>query len=347
MPMVDDRAVAPGESRAPGKLVLLGEYAVLEGAPALVAAVDREVTARELPPTGGAPVLVALGADRQILALDRSRGVWRTAEPGWTLAVQAIEAAFGANAPSLEVDSRAFFLSAPDGSAVKAGFGSSAAVVTAILTLGHAANKLNDHSAIFHRAREVHHAAQGNIGSGVDIAAAVYGGIVNYRLVNGAPVCLPHVLPADLVLLAVWTGAPASTTDLVARVVKWKASAPEKHVALFARMARCAAEGIGAATTDAAGFLAAMKAYGALMDELGINAEAPIVTPAMRSLAEGLGPLAAVKPSGAGGGDIVLVGALRDDEVAVRRRLDQLGAVVIPLHFGAPGASLIAGTAGT
>ena len=46
---------------APGKLILTGEYAVLDGASALVVAVDRRVSAwRRTGPQGSSPFLVSV-----------------------------------------------------------------------------------------------------------------------------------------------------------------------------------------------------------------------------------------------------------------------------------------------
>ena len=46
---------------APGKLILTGEYAVLDGAPALVVAIDRRVVARRrVSPRGSSPFLLAV-----------------------------------------------------------------------------------------------------------------------------------------------------------------------------------------------------------------------------------------------------------------------------------------------
>jgi hypothetical protein len=76
---------------APGKLILTGEYAVLDGAPALVVAVDRRVAARRhTGPRGSSPFLIAV--------------------------VDELAARYGADHPAtraameIVVDSRAFFL---------------------------------------------------------------------------------------------------------------------------------------------------------------------------------------------------------------------------------------------
>nr|MBA3501924.1 hypothetical protein [Deltaproteobacteria bacterium] len=45
---------------APGKLILTGEYAVLDGAPAIVTAVDRRAVARRDAVRGSSPFLLAV-----------------------------------------------------------------------------------------------------------------------------------------------------------------------------------------------------------------------------------------------------------------------------------------------
>jgi phosphomevalonate kinase len=119
---------------APGKLLLFGAYAVLEGAPAIVVAVDRCAV-----------------ADGERIAASPSREV---------------QAAFGAT-PAPEVDATALY---EDGA--KLGLGSSAAVLVASLGV-RAAKRGEDlassevRSAIFRIAREAHAVAQGG-GSGVE-----------------------------------------------------------------------------------------------------------------------------------------------------------------------------------
>src|SRR5215813_3105192 len=72
MPAAHRRATLAGMSTgvammiatAPGKLILTGEYAVLDGAPAIVVAVDRRAVARRnATPRGSSPFLVSVAAE--------------------------------------------------------------------------------------------------------------------------------------------------------------------------------------------------------------------------------------------------------------------------------------------
>ena len=131
---------------APGKLLLAGAYAVLDGAPALVVAVDRHAVAdgsrRAESPTP--EVLAALPAD---------------------------------DAPDVDA-------SPLREGAHKLGLGSSAAMLVASIGVSYAraGRDLGRHDvrdAIFADARRAHAQVQGG-GSGVDVAASVYGGALAY-----------------------------------------------------------------------------------------------------------------------------------------------------------------------
>ena len=158
---------------APGKLVLMGEYAVLDGAPAIVLAVDRGVSVEG---TRGGPRLAIDtpdGDDRFVRpALVGTTGHWR----------------FRAHKPV-------------EGISGKPGFGGSAAAcVVACLAAGRPASD----------AYAIHHAVQGS-GSGVDVAAAATGGMLRFvrpLRPGGAPQlqALPPVRP-----LVLWSGASART----------------------------------------------------------------------------------------------------------------------------------------
>jgi phosphomevalonate kinase len=132
----------PARYRAPGKLVLLGEYAVLDGAAALVMAVDRGVEVDHWP-GDSLQITTPMGDDRFVRdALTGARGhfVFRDWNP-----VRGI--------------------------AGKPGFGGSAAAcVVACLAADRPAQD----------AYALHHSAQGS-GSGVDVAASIHGGLLMFR----------------------------------------------------------------------------------------------------------------------------------------------------------------------
>src|SRR5262245_51622652 len=133
-------------ARAPGKLVLSGAYSVLEGAPCIVAAVDRYAIAD-----------AARAAD---LVTDEVRA--------------AVEA--GELPRPVGFDASALRDRAPDGTSRKLGLGSSAAILAASLAAargGAFADEAAMREAIFPLALAAHRRAQGG-GSGVDVAASVF-----------------------------------------------------------------------------------------------------------------------------------------------------------------------------
>ena len=122
---------------APGKLVLLGEYAVLEGAPALVLAVNRRATAT-LRPAAGRDWEIAsptLGIEAR-LRFGGSTPAWMgTAAPELAWVGTVMERAPGiARVPAcrVELETDRFYL-AHRGTRHKLGLGSSAALTVALL----------------------------------------------------------------------------------------------------------------------------------------------------------------------------------------------------------------------
>ena len=255
---------------APGKLVITGAYVVLEGAPAIVCAVDR----------------YAYAEDRNGRT---TREVSAALDP----------------APAIET-------SALEDGGQKLGLGSSAAALVAALGLrrAQAGDDLHDDDVrreIFERARDVHARVQ-NGGSGVDVAASTFGGVLHYTLTSVSPVALP---PGAFVT-AFFSGTSARTSVLRERVDALASREPSVHAARMARLreiAESARDAIRAA--DPRGFVAAVSSTGDALAALGAAADAPIVPPAFAELgARAKSEGAAFIPSGAGGGDVgVFVGA--------------------------------------
>ncbi|AUX43748.1 phosphomevalonate kinase [Sorangium cellulosum] len=315
--------------RAPGKLVLSGAYAVLEGAPALVAAVDRYVLADPERPaeheTEEVRAAIAAGA------LDRA--VW-----------------FDASALRAEQPAAAGGVGGEGGTERRAsrklGIGSSAAILVA--TLAARAHRAGapagapawDAARIFADALAAHRRAQGG-GSGVDVAASVYGGVLCCRLAPGGDLAAaPHALPAGLVIEVFASESSARTSAMLERVRALAAREPEVHRALLG----AAAEGASAAVVaaDVGAFVAALDRQVDALAALGDRAGAPIVTPELRRLrrvaaAEG----AAFAPSGAGGGDVALFvgGAPPSAALLAAARASRLEREV--MSIGAPGVHVL------
>ncbi len=295
------------KARAPGKLVLSGAYAVLEGAPAIVTAVDRFVVAE-----AGRP------AER--------------VTPEVRAALGGLEAPW-------------FDASALREGEYKLGLGSSAAILVASL----AARLLAEHGPlgdgelserIFAPALAAHARAQGG-GSGVDVAAAAYGGTLCYRRTAHEPVVARLSLPPAVVIETWWSGKPATTSELVRRVHELRARDTEAFATLLGAQADAARRAERAVLAgDAPGLLSALHGQRAALAALGRAAGADIVTTAAARLAAAASP-AAVLPAGAGGGDVLLHVGLEASGADFRALAAELGHQLVPLGLGARGVHAV------
>jgi phosphomevalonate kinase len=312
---------------APGKLILAGEYAVLRGSVAVVAAVDRRVRASIGTPSPSSPFLAAAAA-----ALDAA---------GLPAAAAII--------PLLSVDSSAL----RDPSGAKLGLGSSAAATVAaigcaLVASGHAL----DRDLVHRLARIAHAAAQGSLGSGADIAASTFGGLFAFRppgttypvprtSTSGTTYPVPrtwyHVPGATY--LALWSGRPADTVSLVRRV---EASGTAADGAIG--MAGRAAEALVAAR-DAAEVIAAIGMGADAMEELGRVAGVELVPEAVskaRVIARASG--GEVKTCGAGGGDVAIAVFPEGREMTVLvEAFRTVGLTPLDLAFDERGVDIDAG----
>lgn len=317
------------EARAPGKVVLVGEYAVLEGAPSLVMAADRHVKVILTPNATGIVRIDAPGITRKPCMLQVEHGNLVPIEGALPAALeavvkllQALATEEGAASPlargmNAHLDSTALY---EDG--VKLGLGSSAALAVA---LSGAIVSLVDGPALganasgFERLHALHGAMQGGVGSGIDVAASLLGGLVLFRRSDGE-LGLGHLqMPMGLRSAFIWTGVSASTKDFLKRLDRWKARHPDEYHSLLRELSSIATEAVTAAEQNAAqAFIEHLGRYGGVLRELGDRSELGIYGSshgALRDLAEGLG--ITYKPCGAGGGDLG-VAMTTDDEALAR-----------------------------
>lgn len=290
------------ETSAPAKAVLSGEYAVLVGAPALVAALDRRVRCRLTVRQQGGWEFLGTGHEmHQRMPRDEL-----LASPADTLAGIVPQVLGATETPphvGVEIDSTACYQGG-----VKLGVGSSAAVVASFAT---ALSALAGRRCRLDELLAVHGRLQGG-GSGLDVAAAAIGGVIRFATGKAVPVKLPR----DLSLRFVFAGHGTATAPMLARFHAWRKG--EMPAAL--RTLEHAAEQVAALASGGV-------AVGTFLEALALNAEA------LRHMDEAAGigifgsshraaaRLAAksgviYKPCGAGGGDI---GVAASDS---RERLD-------------------------
>jgi phosphomevalonate kinase len=270
---------------APGKIFLVGEYAVLEEGPAVLAAVSRHAVAQYIPGMDAMSNVV-----RE--AVERAR-----AEIG--------EAASALPPGSVLVNSDDF-----QHGNQKIGLGSSSATAAAAVgalfeSAGVSVEK--NRERIYTIALAAHRAAQGGAGSGADVAAAVHGGLIRVeRQPAGAPLVESLPLPAGLHLVVFWTGQAVSTTNMIEGVQKFAKKDPNAYRQMIDNLRETAEKFVTELRANSAtGAVAAAGRYGRRLAVLGAAASVPIVTGTFTrasELAKELGGIA--KPSGAGGGDI-------------------------------------------
>jgi phosphomevalonate kinase len=205
-------------SAAPGKAVIWGEYAVLAGAPAMVMAVDRYAEC-QLEPGGDVWSCQALGFNDQVNVsadqlLSGSVSMHSAAAP---IAVACQNLALTSLSPGarVQLDSRRFYAEGQPGR--KLGIGSSAAICTAACA---AMAELSGNSLSFEQALQAHRQMQQAQGSGIDVAAAYYGGVLRFD--GGQPT--PTQWPRGLLYQFIWTGVSAKTTSHLQTFSQWRAN---------------------------------------------------------------------------------------------------------------------------
>ncbi len=323
---------------APGKLFLLGEYAVLHGAPALLAAMDARCRVWLEPADSWRLTARPLGLADLALADDGGPPKSATEDLRRALAVfdavrRTVTHDHELPPLSVTIDTRAFFRGDH-----KLGLGASAAVA---VTLTAAMHRLlgypEDHAAIADAATRAHRMAQGGEGSGADVATSVYGGIVEF--VAGQPV-RPRDWPPGLHARPVITGDGADTRELVAAVRHLAVIDPAGHDTAMSRLADIADRGRTATVrSDIPALLDACRAGLDALTALGTAAGAGIVTVRHRALADAMAGTGAVfKTTGAGGGDLGLILAPSQAALdAATRAAESLGHGCPALEFGAGG----------
>lgn len=335
------------ETRAPGKLFIVGEYAVVEaGEPAVLVAVDRYLR----------------------LKLTERKQAWPAATSAHVRAaiqiVNELRIARGLNERQFEIEIVSE-LDAADGR--KFGLGSSAAVTVATIEALARLYELNLSQVERFKLALLATITITPRASGGDLAASTFGGWIRYTSPDRAALraqhgrqgilsalesdawstlsVLPLPAPVELELLVGWTGSPASTEKLVESAVRTSTTTqdPQRNETFLAESRACVdmfadtllSRSLGTSDRNVSN---AVREARTLLQQLSEDRNVTIETPALRELctiAEQHG--AAAKPSGAGGGDCGIAFATPTSEsTSILREWKQRGIVHLDLQVHEP-----------
>ncbi|MEO7385379.1 MAG: hypothetical protein ABIX37_00435 [Gammaproteobacteria bacterium] len=352
------------EAQAPGKLVIVGEYAVLEGAPGLAVAVDvrAEARIRSVSGSGNQLIIPDTGESFRFRWVPGSAPRWEGVSPGaFGLPLEACVEILAARgllprgaelAPcQIELATAAFHQTSRDGYRVKLGLGSSAAILVALTgaLLRFAGGPVPPREALIAICCEAHRRLQGGAGSGIDVATSITGGAVAISFSHkaspdaGVPQAQPVAWPRRLGMVAVWTGQSASTPAMLGRLRLFRERDANRFASHMERLGANAGQAVAAWTADdTPGLLGAIAGYESGLRQLDEAAGIGIFSPAherLRAIAARHG--AVYKPSGAGAGDFGI--ALTDSrtvEEAVRSAYVAAGFSLLEAELCAPGLSV-------
>ncbi|MBI2617622.1 mevalonate kinase [Candidatus Gottesmanbacteria bacterium] len=291
---------------APGKLMLLGEHAVVYGYPCISFAIDRGVTVE---------LSEGLRADKVTSSVSDDRFI-RVAK----------DVFFQKNAVR-RVPMHITIKSEISGY----GLGSSSAVAVATITallqfyaISFSKQKVFDLS--YEAVKKIQPKA-----SGYDVATTIYGGVI---LFDGKTKQVKKINIKDFPFLVGFSTVKADTSTLVEQVSEQKERESQRIDAIFSSIGHLVKEGIQAFNNRD------WKRLGGIMDEnqrmlsmLGVSTNR---LDEMIFVAKHHGALGA-KLSGAGGGDCIIVLCWKNSKQIMYETLKKAGIPMVPLNFSSKG----------
>jgi phosphomevalonate kinase len=297
--------VKPIRASAPGKLIVSGEYAVLDGAAAISMAVDRRAIVSVASREGDCHAVTSPGFSESEGLFTGGSGelTWHGGGEDYQLFEKVWIAAdiSSPEALSFTLDTRPF-----RERGVKTGVGSSAALAVALATVIAAIGGGDSHRI----AKRAHREFQGGTGSGVDIASSLAGGVIEYRLSENAGQELAW--PAGLHHAVFWSGVGADTRSKLEQLQKQPVTASRAGLGDAANRFAAVFRGGSAPRV-----LDELDHYKDALRRFDADCELGIFDAGHAHLADAASGHGVVyKPCGAGGGDVGIALAAAEDSLA-------------------------------
>lgn len=298
---------------APGKLMLLGEHAVVYGYPCLVTAVNQRIS-------------VAIEEQQSATTIQTTAGDTRFVDAALEIGCSV----FGGKDKHFIVKINQAFSS-------QFGFGSSSAVTVATLAaLADCLGKPVSQQALFETAFRVVETVQG-VASGFDVAAAVYGRTIWYGQ-RGKDITRVPFTANTVAIVIGYTGVKADTATLVRQVGRLYNENKRQIELLFRKINALVIEAKKAIEAgDWSAFGQLCTENHTVLQELGVSTDRldTLVKGALEAGAYG------AKLSGAGGGDCMIALSPLDRVDAVKQAIEQCGGQIVDVEIDAEGVTQV------
>ena len=311
---------------APGTLMLLGEHAVLVGKPAIVLAIDKRITVTLR--VSNAPnvpeILITSNLGRIACNLNEIKNL------SDQKSFQFVFAAIKYFKEELKIRNQGFELIIDSEFSPNCGLGSSAAVTVAttavLLQLLSKSTEM-----LFEISRKIIREVQG-VGSGADVAASVYGGVIVYQ--QQSPYIIKK-LDCILPLVVIYSGSKIPTPVVIKKVQELQNKYPDVINPLYDAIENAVNRAsVFIESKDWAGLGEVMNIQQGVMNALGVG------TPVLNRLIDKLNSTPGIygaKISGSGLGDCIIgIGAGCDKLSEIEEIGD--GIKKIPLSVSLQGA---------
>lgn len=299
-------------TKAPGKVMLAGEYSVLFGGIAVVAAIDRFATCSYTP-----------GASLDFKAITHTQE-HDPHHPLFEAAVTACRHAEVKPAPGLyTLDTSPFY----DGKR-KIGLGSSAAAVTALVKM----MMPRDQQAVLLTALKAHALFSGGLGSGADIASCVHEGLISFQLCKNQPVVTAQKSGLCNKLIFIDTKRAQNTRPFVQQVISLAQQDPV-YIDNFSNQSLLLCKKITAINSSYKLLIDSIEQLYFLLHDLGKKADIDIISTehqVIHDIARHHGGSA--KPSGAGGGDLAMALISIEHQTAFIHDITHAGFTILKLN---------------